>query len=147
MAIDDAARDLIAEPEEHPSFLDRHAFLRVALLVGLSVLLGTISTAIRGEKTAFLFKEELHLTATGTATGGLLLGIPAFLQPFVGAWTDVFPLFGYRRRSYYLLGLLIAAACTFILGFAHPYHYPTVACLLLLTGSGGILAGVTFSAV
>src|SRR5205823_5804185 len=46
-----------------------------------------------------------------------------------------------------LLGLLIAAACTFILGFAHPYHYPTVSCLLLLTGSGGILAGVTFSAV
>jgi MFS family permease len=65
----------------------------------------------------------------------------------VGAWTDLFPLFGFRRRSYYALGLLIAAVSTFILGFAHPYHYPTVACLLLLTGSGGILATVTFSAV
>jgi MFS family permease len=43
--------------------------------------------------------------------------------------------------------LLIAAASTFILAFAHPYHYPTVACLLLLSGSGGVLAGVTFSAV
>jgi MFS family permease len=129
------------------SWLDRNPFLRVALLVALSVLLGAITGAVRGEKTQFLLKEELHLTATGTATLGLLLGIPAYLQPFVGAWTDLFPLFGFRRRSYYLVGLLIAAASTFILGFAHPYHYPTVACLLLLTGSGSVLGVVTYSAV
>jgi hypothetical protein len=137
----------MAGQDDHGNLLDRHPFLRVALLVGLSVLLGAISGAIRGEKTQFLLKEALHLTATGTATLGLLLGLPAYLQPFVGAWTDLFPLFGRRRRSYYLLGLLIAAASTFILAFAHPYHYATVACLLLLSGSGGVLAGVTFSAV
>jgi MFS family permease len=119
----------------------------VALLVGLSVLLGAISNAIRGEKTQFLLKEELHLTATGTATLYLLLGVPAYLQPFVGAWTDLFPLCGLRRRSYYLLGLSIAAASTFVLGFSHPYHYATVACLLLLGASGGVLTAVTFSAV
>jgi MFS family permease len=133
--------------DKHGTGLDRHPFLRVALLVGLSVLLGAITGAVRGEKTQFLLKEELHLNATGTATLGLLLGIPAYLQPFVGAWTDLFPLFGLRRRSYYLLGLLIAAGSTFILGFAHPYHYPTVACLLLLNGSGGVLTAVTYSAV
>jgi MFS family permease len=118
MAVGVAERDLTVDQNGARSRLERHPFLRVALLVGLSVLLGAISSAIRGEKTQFLLKEELHLTATGTATLGLLLGIPAYLQPFVGAWTDLFPLLGLRRRSYYLLGLLIAAASTFILGFS-----------------------------
>src|SRR5713101_7031396 len=101
MAVGVAERELPVEQDGPGSRLERHPFLRVALLVGLSVLLGTISSAIRGEKTQFLLKEELHLTATGTATLGQLLGIPAYLQPFVGASTDLFPLFGHRRRSYY----------------------------------------------
>jgi MFS family permease len=129
------------------SFLQARPALRIALLVILSTILGTIIGAITGEKTTFLFKEELHLSASALGTMGLLLGIPSYLQPFVGAWTDLFPLWGFHRRSYYLIGSLIGSLSILCLAFFTSYHYATVAALLLLGGAGGVLAGVVFNAV
>jgi hypothetical protein len=120
---------------------------RVALLIIVSVSFGSLLGAFTGQKVTFLFKEELHLSVSEVGTLGILLGIPAYLQFFMGAWADLRPLFGYHRRSYYVLACLLEIAGFLGLAFLHQYQYAMVACLLLVTGAGGVLLGVVFNAV
>ena len=120
--------------------------VRVALLIAGTVLLGAFIGAVSGEKLLFLYKEELHLSASDVGTLNILLGLPAYLQPFMGAFTDLFPFFGAHRRSYYVLAALVQAAGYAGLVPLHHYHYASVALLVLLTGSGGILLGVMANA-
>ena len=39
----------------------------------------------------------------------ILLAIPDYLRPVIGAGSDFFPLLGYHRRSYYALATLMSA--------------------------------------
>ena len=89
---------------------DLSAFWRIAAFLTLSVVLGSFGGAVTGEKTTFLFKEVMHLTPGDIGTLGILVGIPAYLQPFLGAGSDLFPLFGSHRRSYYRVSLLVLAS-------------------------------------
>ena len=82
-----------------PEAAQKSALVRTAVLIGLTVFVGALTSALIGEKMLLLFKEELHLTAGDVGTLHILLGIPSYLQPFMGAWTDLFPLFGFHRRS------------------------------------------------
>src|SRR5690242_3290491 len=110
--------------------------LRVALMVGLFVTINTILIAVVGEKQLFLYKEELHLSATRVTLLNILLAIPVYIQPFVGAWTEVVPWLGYHRRSYFCLGILIYALGYALLALLHGYRYAVVLGLLLTTGMG-----------
>jgi MFS family permease len=123
------------------------AFWRIAAFLAVSVIIGSFIGALTGEKTTFLFKDVMHLTPGDIGTLGIITGIPAYIQPFMGAGADLFPLFGSHRRSYFLLGTLVLAASNWGLACLHQYSYVAVVCLLLLTGSGGTLAGVMVNAV
>jgi len=81
----------------------RQDFIRVLAFVVLTVVMGALVGACFGLKASYLYKKELHLTANDVTSIGLILGIPSYLQPFVGTWTDTFAFFGYHRRSYSLV--------------------------------------------
>lgn len=87
----------------------RSAFLRVALMMAATMTVATLVGTFSAEKLLFLYKEQLHLSAGGLATFAILLAIPNYLRPFIGAGSDLFPLLGYHRRSYYALASLTAA--------------------------------------
>ncbi|MBV9384964.1 MAG: MFS transporter [Chroococcidiopsidaceae cyanobacterium CP_BM_ER_R8_30] len=122
-------------------------FWRVALLVGLTAAISALSSAFTNEKTTFLFKEELHLSVSDVGTLNIFLGIPLYLQPFLGAWSDLFPFLGYHRRSYFVLASGAGALGFLGLSLLTQYHYTTVACLLLVAIAGGTLMGVMVNAV
>lgn len=126
---------------------DRTAFLRIAIFLTAAAALGAFSLAFTGEKTTFLFKDVMHLTPGDIGVLGIITGIPGYIQPFLGAGADLFPLFGSHRRSYYLLGSAVCVAADCGLASLHQYHYAAVVCLLLLIGGGGVLASVMINAV
>ena len=120
---------------------------RVALLIAASVVLNTMVSVFSGEKLIFLYKDVLGLSASGLATLGLVAGIPSYIRPLMGAGSDLFPLFGFHRRTYYALSWLIMALGFFCLAFLHPYRYGTVLGLVIVTGAGGNLLFVIMDAV
>jgi hypothetical protein len=124
----------------------KNLLVRTALLVGLTIFVGTLMNALIGEKLLFLYKEELHLSAGDVGTLAILTGIPSYLQPFMGAWSELFPLFGYHRRSYFILASLLDAFGFLCLSTLHQYHYAVVAGLIILTGTGGVLLWVMTNA-
>ncbi len=130
-----------------PQHADRASVLRLGCLVAASVILHTLMGAIVGEKTSFLYKEVLNLTASQITVLNLVLNLPTYLQPFVGAWTEIVPWLGYHRRPYYFVGVLITVLGYLSLALVHPYHYSTVAILMLTQGAGAALSGVVFNAV
>lgn len=125
----------------------RGEILRVSALVAASVTLGTLISALTDEKMSFLYKEDMHLSATTVTLLNLLLALPTYLQFFIGAWTDIVPWLGSHRRSYYVGGTLIAILSFLPLAFMHTYTVHSVAPLLLASGAGGVLASVVYDAV
>lgn len=131
-------------------------FIQVLVFVVLTIGIGALTGAFTGLKTTFLYKEELHLSPSDVGTLGLILGIPSYIQPFIGAWTDMFAFFGYHRRSYYLAGKLVGVAG--LMGLAltehfhgllsvQQHHYAIVVSLMLLIAAGGIVRTVIFNAI
>ncbi len=120
---------------------------RVALLIGASVILNTVVGVFSGEKLSFLYKDVLGLSASGMATLRLVAGIPAYLRPLMGAGSDLFPLFGFHRRSYYAFSWLLMALGFLCLAGMHHYHYGSVLGLVIVTGAGGNLLFVIMDAI
>lgn len=134
-------RETIAPPAE------RRAFLRLTLLMAATMVVGTLAGTFSGEKLLFLYKEQLHLSAGGLATLAILLGIPNFLRPLIGAWSDLFPLLGYHRRSYYVLAALTSALGFFGLSLLPHYTYLTTALLVMVTVAGGVTLMIMADAI
>ncbi len=122
-------------------------FWRVALLMAGTVAVLTLVGTFSGEKLQFFYKEQLHLSAGGLASLGVLVAAPTYFRPFIGAGSDLFPLFGYHRRSYYALAALIEALGFFILSFIpHPSYWTTVV-LVIVTVAGGATLMIMADAV
>ncbi len=71
---------------------ERVSVRRFACLVTVGVLIHTLMGAIAGEKTTFLYKEVLHLTASQLTVLNLVLGAAytSHLAGFVAEhWTDL----------------------------------------------------------
>ena len=134
----------LAPPTKAPA--DRTRILRLACLVAATVLLRTVIIALVGEKTAFLYKDTLHLSASNITVLNLILGLPTYIQPFLGAWTEIIPWLGYHRRSYYCGGILVYALSYLALATLPQYHYDTILLLKLAVGSGSILSMVVYNA-
>ncbi len=120
---------------------------RIVVLAILAATLGVFVVAFTSEKLLFLYKEQLHLSPGGVGTLGIIAGIPAYLQPFMGAFSDLNPLFGYHRRSYFVLGGIISALGYFFLALQPHYAYGSVVALVTLAVAGGIMVSVVFNAV
>ncbi len=119
---------------------------RIVLLAVLFATLSAFLLAFTTEKLTFLYKEQLHLSPGGVGTMLILVGIPAYLQPLMGAFSDLNPLAGYHRRSYYVLGGLVGAARFLCLALQPHYLFASVAALVVLGLAGTIMAAVIFNA-
>ncbi len=120
---------------------------RVIVLAVLAATLGVFIVAFTSEKLLFLYKEQLHLSPGGVGTLGIIAGIPSYLQPFMGAFSDLNPLFGYHRRSYFVLGGIISALGYLLLALQAHYAYGAVVALVTIAAAGGIMVNVVFNAV
>ena len=141
MAIQPLAPDTPALPGE------RRAFLRLALLMAGTVAVNNLGDTFSGEKLDFLYKDQLHLTAGGMASLVILLAIPDYLRPLIGAGSDFFPLLGYHRRSYYALATLMSTVGFFGLSLLPHYSYLITALLVMLTYAGGVTLMIMADAV
>ena len=117
----------------------------VALAVGIATL-GAFLAAFTAEKLTFLYKEQLGLSPGGVGTLGIIVGIPSYLQPLMGAFSDLNPLAGYHRRSYFVLGGVLGALGFLLLALLPHYTYAAVAALVLIGSAGGILVTVMLNA-
>jgi len=152
----------IAEPaEKSEPTVSQHSwkspeFIRVMLFIVPTLVGGSVISAIIGLKYSFMLKEQLNIGPNALGTLNIVLGIPSYLQPFIGAWTDMFAFFGYHRRSYYMAGKLLGAGGLFGLAALEssgkvgaPGHSSlfTVVCLVMLIAAGGIVRTVIFNAI
>lgn len=122
-------------------------FWRVALLMAGTVSVYALVLAFSGEKLSFFYKEQLHLSASAFSTLLILLNVSTYFRPFIGASSDLFPLLGYHRRSYYVLAALLEAAGFFTLSlFTHPSYW-TTAILVMIAAAGGVTLMIMADAV
>jgi MFS family permease len=134
-------------PQQAAASVSGRTLLPIVALVIVTIILDAVLSALTGEKQTFLYKEEMHLSANGVANLNLILGLPGYVQSLMGAGSDLFALFGYHRRSYYLLSALLCALGYFGLGTLHQFPYLMVVCLMLVKGAGYTLLWVVISAL
>ncbi len=84
----------------------------------------------------FLLKDTFGLSAAQTAAFFSITVIPWLIKPAYGLLSDFVPLFGRRRKSYFLLTTGLSAAMGFLLSTLGTYTYWTVALLFTLMGLG-----------
>src|SRR5919198_798485 len=84
----------------------------------------------------FLLKENFGLSAAQTATFFSITVIPWLIKPVYGLISDFVPLFGQRRKSYFVLTSGIAAAMGLTLTMMGSYTYWGVAIFFTLMGLG-----------
>jgi MFS family permease len=83
-----------------------------------------------------LLKETLILSAAQTATFFAITVIPWLIKPIYGLISDFVPLFGQRRKSYFVLTSGIATAMGIVLSTMGSYSYWGVAIFFTLMGFG-----------
>ncbi len=122
-------------------------FWRVALLIAGTVSVLTLVNTFSAEKLLFFYKDQLHLSASAVASLGILVAAPTYFRPFIGAGSDLFPLFGYHRRSYYALAALLGSLGFFALSFLPHSSYWTTVLLVIVTVAGGATLMIMADAV
>jgi MFS family permease len=84
----------------------------------------------------FLLKDTFGLSSAQTATFFSITVIPWLVKPVYGLISDFVPLFGQRRKSYFLLASGTAAAMGLALSLMESYTYWSVAIFFTLMGLG-----------
>jgi MFS family permease len=84
----------------------------------------------------FLLKDTFGLSAAQTATFFSITVIPWLIKPVYGLISDFVPLFGRRRKSYFILTSGIAAVMGLSLTMMRSYSYWGVAIFFTLMGLG-----------
>jgi MFS family permease len=84
----------------------------------------------------FLLKDTFGLNAAQTATFFSITVVPWLIKPVYGLISDFVPLFGRRRKSYFILTSGIAAAMGLALTIMGSYTYWGVAIFFTLMGLG-----------
>ena len=79
----------------------------------------------------FYFKENLNLSPSQSALIQSILNFPRIFKPFFGFISDVFPFFGYKRKSYLFFNSVIIFICWMLLSFLNLSLYLTIAILLI----------------
>ena len=84
----------------------------------------------------FLLKDSFGLSAAQTATFFSITVIPWLIKPVYGLISDFVPLFGQKRKSYFILTSGVAAAMGLTLTLMGSYSYWGVAIVFTLMGLG-----------
>lgn len=99
-------------------------YTNAAILVVVGVLATTLAQTgvLAGLPLANMLKNELHASRSVSAAFLFLSGLPWYFKPFAGIFTDAFPIFGSRRRSYLLISTALSVAAWAALYFT-PHQY------------------------
>ncbi|GMF36676.1 unnamed protein product [Phytophthora fragariaefolia] len=57
----------------------------------------------------------LRMSGIATASAYVLIALPWSLKTFFGIITDCYPIFGYRRRPYMVIGWAVCSVCSFVM--------------------------------
>jgi hypothetical protein len=100
------------------------ALIHAAIIIIAGVLATTLAqTQILGRiPLQNLLKNELHVDRTANAAFFFWAGLAWYFKPFAGIFTDAFPMFGSRRKSYILVSASLAVISWFALA-ATPHEY------------------------
>lgn len=100
------------------------------MFVGIAAVTLSQQSAIALIPLKNLLKNELHESRAATAAFFFLLGLAWYLKPLFAIFTDAFPLFGTRRKSYILAGSALSVACFILLIFTpHSYKKLLAVCI------------------
>ena len=83
-----------------------------------------------------VFLKDRGLSAGQVADFFLLATIPWLIKPVYGLLSDFVPLFGWRRKSYFLLSTALASGAAFVLAVLRDYPYWPTAILFTLMALG-----------
>src|SRR5262249_53144209 len=81
-------------------------------------------------------KETLGLTPAQVGTFGMLVLVPWVIKPIYGLVSDGFPLFGRRRKSYFLLSSALATLAGVVLWLQGEPTYGSLAIMAIVMGLG-----------
>src|SRR3989442_5083500 len=81
-------------------------------------------------------KEQLGLSPSQVGKFGTIILVPWVVKPLYGMISDAFPLFGRRRKSYFLLTSALATLAGLALGRLGEPTYGSLAVFLLIMGLG-----------
>ena len=103
---------------------DRRSLLYAFVVVFLGITAVTLSQqqAIGLIPIRNLLKNELHVDRAANAAFFFWLGLAWYFKPFFGIFTDAFPFFGTRRKSYIVTGAILSVA-GFIALIYTPHRY------------------------
>ena len=91
----------------------------------------------------FYFKDHLNLSPSQSALIQSILSFPHILKPFFGFISDIFPFFGYKRKSYLIFNSIIILISWMLLSFLDLSLYSTVGILLIKSISKTFLNACT----
>lgn len=102
---------------------------RTLVLAVIVVVIGVLATSLPQTQglgiipIRNLLKNTLHVSRESTAAFVFWATIPWYFKPLVGMVQDAFPMFGTRRRSYMLVGSVLATVAWLALDFTpQQYH-------------------------
>lgn len=146
-----AAEEIAAEVRAEESGLPPHEnrtleIARVLALAGVFIGVASLIGAVYSLKLAHLYRSNLHVSASFASSLAIITALGSYLQPFMGAWSDLRPLFGYRRKSYYALAILVESLSFVVLAeVPHPGLWLVVA-MVTLIGTCASMMGVVVNA-
>ncbi|GAB9474049.1 Transmembrane protein [Globisporangium polare] len=92
----------------------------LAHIASVGVIYGTVLGVIYS-----VLNNYLYMSATLTATATALVRLPRALRLFAAVFTDCYPIFGYRRRPYLIMGWVMTFVSCFlmaVLPLGDPYY-------------------------
>jgi len=107
----------------------------------LAVLFGVVYFAqglwgLPAQAIVMVLRERFGLSATHVATFRTLGRLPWLLKPVYGLLSDLVPLFGRRRKSYFLLASLLTMLAGLSLALLDEPSYRTLVALFVVMGFG-----------
>ena len=99
---------------------------------------------------SYYFKDSLKLSLSQSSFYRSLISFPSIIQPFFGLISDLLPIFGYKRKSYLIIGGGINFLLWIILSFINSENMAIIIIFIISFNntfinacSGGILAEVS----
>jgi MFS family permease len=107
-------------------------YAMVVVFLGITAVTVSQQNALALIPLKNLLKNELHENKTATAAFFFWISIAWYLKPFFGIFTDAFPLFGTRRKSYILVGSVLSVAAFIGLVYTpHQYALMLAVCIVI----------------
>jgi hypothetical protein len=95
-----------------PNLLSKESFGLLAQYAAVGLIYGALPATV----TPFL-KYYLGMQSTQVTSARTLLNIPWSFKVFIGMISDCFPIFGFRRRPYMVIGWSVCCLMLLIMGF------------------------------